>query len=151
MPEYESDRVIEHPIERVFEFFTNPSNMIRILPEEANAELVEAPDQLEAGSEIEIRLELMGFSQRLRMQITELEHPHRIRDEQLKGPFKVFAQTHRFEPVAESQTRLVYQVDLQPGGMIGFMVGKDKILKYLHTSTNERLRRTEELLDSESA
>lgn len=151
MPEFSAELTFTQPIETVFAFHTRPKNLAMMIPGGSSVELAEAPELLVAGAEMEFKVSAMGFTQRLRMKVLEFAQPTIIIDEQIKGPFKSWRQTHRFETAKDGGTNLIYAVQFEPpGGMLGMLVTEKKILDGLKKAIPLRQYRTRELLDSEN-
>ena len=88
---------IEAPLEEVFGFFSDPSNLARITPPGLAFRIHgEAPRALAVGSRIEYRIR-WGF---LRLgwvtRITRWNPPAEFADLQERGPYAVWIHTHRF-------------------------------------------------------
>jgi ligand-binding SRPBCC domain-containing protein len=147
MPEFKADFLLPQSPQAVFEFHANTANLLRMIPEHNRPELVAGPATLTSGSEFELKVTTFGVIQQLRFKVTRFESPRLIVDEQLKGPFRSWVQTHEFEPAANGGTRLVYRVEFEPpGGMLGFVVTAPRVIAQLEQTLPIREQRTRELL-----
>lgn len=88
-------------IEAVFEFFSNARNLERITPPFLNFEVVGmSTPEIQQGSLIDYQLKLHGVPVKWRTLI-EAWHPRKMFvDTQLKGPYRLWHHTHRFEELA---------------------------------------------------
>jgi len=148
MAEFRAETTLDQPIEVVFDFHLRPRNFLLLLPADVQAELLEGPELVSVGSDVELKFLVWGMTQRVRSRITVLDRPHMVIDEQIKGPFRKFRQTQRFEALDPQRTRLEYLAEFEPpGGMLGFIATQDTIREYLRKSTLYRLARMRELLE----
>lgn len=146
MHDFQGEFLLPYSVEKVFEFHSQPVNLQRMFPEDAQAKMVDAPEELATGSEFELHLKVSGLGQQLRFRVTEFAPPNRIVDEQIKGPFKKWIESHHFKPT-DGGTLLVYEVNfVPPGGMLGMMVTPARVLAHLEESMPFREQRTRELL-----
>jgi ligand-binding SRPBCC domain-containing protein len=110
------------PIEEVFDFFSDASNLERITPPELHFRIVTPrPIHMTQGALIDYRLQLFGAPILWKTRISRWEPPYRFVDEQLAGPYKIWVHTHRFSSRNDStlmEDEVIYQLPFFPLGEI---------------------------------
>jgi len=98
---------LSHPIDEVFRFFADATNLERITPASLSFKvLTEGPIEMAEGTLIDYRLKVHGLPLKWRSEITCWDPPCRFVDEQRKGPYHYWIHEHRFE--AEGDTTVVH-------------------------------------------
>ena len=102
MPNHEPETLrsilLPKPLEEVFAFFSDLSNLQTLTPNWLDFSiLTPMPIQIQLGAVIDYRLRLHGFPIRWQSEITAWEPPHRFVDEQRRGPYKLWIHEHSFE------------------------------------------------------
>ena len=128
------------PVDRVFAFFADASNLESISPPFLHFRLLTPRVEMRRGATLDYRLRLRGVPFRWRTEITVWEPESRFRDEQRRGPYRYWRHSHLFR--AERGGTIVedgvnYDV---PGGWAvhQLLVGPD--LVRIFTYRQERLR-----------
>ncbi|HLJ86787.1 MAG TPA: SRPBCC family protein [Candidatus Angelobacter sp.] len=127
-----SEQWVPQPIERVFEFFSDAGNLERITPNWLGFEILTArPIAMGVGSLIDYRIRWHGLPMTWRTEIQRWEPPVLFQDIQLKGPYRLWQHTHRFEAV-EGGTCLFDDVEYAlPFGVLGRAIHAITIRKNL--------------------
>lgn len=114
-----SSVTLPHSRERIFEFFSDAFNLQEITPPWVHFRiLTPGPIQIEQGTLIDYRLHLQGIPVRWRTEICAWDAPLSFCDRQLRGPYRMWEHTHRFETVPEGTLmtdEVLYRV---PGGAL---------------------------------
>jgi ligand-binding SRPBCC domain-containing protein len=102
------------PLSKVFDFFSSVHNLERITPPWLNFQVLTPADQkIEAGSLIDYRLRIHGVSVKWRTLIESWDPGRSFVDTQLRGPYKKWHHTHRFEELQGGvliEDRVLYRV-----------------------------------------
>jgi len=97
--QFSSEIWLARPIKEVFAFFSDAANLDSITPPWLSFRTVtRQPIEMHAGAVIDYRLRVRGFPIRWRSEITEWESPYHFVDEQIRGPYRLWIHTHKFEP-----------------------------------------------------
>jgi ligand-binding SRPBCC domain-containing protein len=114
--------LVKHPIEKVFEFFSDAGNLKTITPPHLHFDiLTPVPIPMHKGALIDYKLKLYGFSFSWQTEIIEWNPPYSFADKQLKGPYALWLHEHIFEPTEEG-TIMVDKVHYRsPGGFLEFI------------------------------
>lgn len=111
---------IARPLEEVFAFFSDASNLEAITPPFLRFQIVTPrPIEMRVGTRIEYLLSLWGLPVRWRTLITCYEPNHRFIDQQEAGPYAYWHHLHEFEAEGDG-TRMRDEVNYRlPFGTLG--------------------------------
>lgn len=91
---------VSAPLEKVFEFFSDASNLEVLTPPWLKFRIVTpTPIAMHTGAKIEYRIDWRVVPIRWQTEIVEWSPPHRFVDLQLRGPYKLWHHTHTFASV----------------------------------------------------
>ena len=145
------------PLDRVFQFLSDPANLPRLMPPELAAEIrsIEGGSSASAGVGTQITLSVrllppLPLRASWVARIVEFEPGSHFTDVQVKGPFRYWRHRHGFESArrAEADGTLVrddleYDVGF---GRLGDAVARWFVADRLRHTFQERQRRLEDLL-----
>jgi ligand-binding SRPBCC domain-containing protein len=121
----ESETMISASPERVFAFFSDASNLMRLTPPSLGFQiLTPLPIRMGEGTLIDYKILLRGMPMGWRTRICRWNPPFEFIDEQLKGPYRVWIHHHTFEAAESGMTcmrdRVRYALPFAPFGEIVF-------------------------------
>ena len=139
---------VPQPLENIFDFFSRPANLQELTPPLLDFHILEAPEQIRAGSLIRYRLRVHKIPVRWTTQIVEWDPPRRFVDVQLKGPYKLWRHQHTFT-ADRGGTTISDHVDyLLPMGPLGQIVHALLVRKDVQQIFDFRRRKMQDLFGS---
>ena len=132
---YEID--INAPVDRVYEYYTNPDNIKQAWPQDIvkESESLSGSNKNEEGSEMKVKGEYMGREDEMILEVTEKEQNKRLVTQQKEGPFKSWTSRQEFNQSNNGQgtTHIRHVIDYElptTGKIANFLSGdqaKNKI------------------------
>jgi uncharacterized protein YndB with AHSA1/START domain len=135
---YEID--INAPVDKVFEYYTNPDNIKQAWPrdivKESESLSSSGSNKNEEGSEMKVKGEYMGREDEMILEVTDKEQNKRLVTEQKEGPFKSWISRQEFDQSngdGQGTTHIRHVIDYElptTGKIANFLSGdqaKDKI------------------------
>ena len=94
--QYETD--INAPVEKVYEYYTNPDNIKEAWPRDIVKESESVSgSKSEEGSEMKVKGQYMGKEEEMRLEVAQKEQNRRLVTRQTEGPFKKWDSIQEFE------------------------------------------------------
>ena len=110
--QYETE--INAPVERVFEYYTNPDNIKEAWPRDIVKESESVSgSKSEEGSEMKVKGEYMGKEEEMRLEVVDKEQNRRLVTRQTEGPFKKWESTQEFEGRGGNSTHIRHSIDYE--------------------------------------
>ena len=148
MADFECSVTVNCSIDQAFSFLIRPANAVKFSPPDLGLVLIDAPEILQTGSRIEFKIQTWGQVQHLVHEITTVTEPTRFIETQVRGPFKKWVHTHLLEAAGPEKVVITDQIEFDPpGGLIGLMVTRKKVLEHLEDGFLDRHERLVELLE----
>src|SRR6478672_13690903 len=99
MSQIRYDVEINAPVERVYEYYTNPDNIKEAWPHDIvkESESLSSSTKNEEGSEKRVKGQYMGKEEEMRLQIVDKEQNRRLVKKQIQGPFKRWDSIQEFK------------------------------------------------------
>ena len=112
--EYETD--INAPVERVYEYYTNPDNIKEAWPRDIvkESESTTPSSKNEPGSEMKVKGEYMGRQAEMHLEVAEKEPNRRLVTRQTEGPFKKWESIQEFQG-NNNRTHIRHVIDYELG------------------------------------
>ena len=135
------EQIIARPVEEVFRFFADASNLKMLIPPRLRFQILTPGDiEMRGGTIIQYALRIHGVPIRWMATITEWNPPFEFVDTQLQGPYLFWQHRHTFEPL-DKATRMIDEVNYRlPLGWIGQAMHSLLIRDDLETIFNYRKR-----------
>jgi ligand-binding SRPBCC domain-containing protein len=150
MAHFETSVTLACPRERAFEFLLRPANVVLISPPEMGLNFTSAPEIVELGSRLEFKIQGFGQVQTFLHEITVLDPHRQISEKQVKGLFGRWVHDHVLEIDANGGVRVTDRIEFDPpGGLLGFLVTRNKILEHLEEGFEHRHEQMKRLLTDE--
>src|SRR5687768_4628835 len=147
MAEFENELWLPCDVEALFAFLLRPLNVQRISDPRLGLVFEHAPDVVVTGSRIAFKVQAYGVVQKIEHEITSVEHPRLIVEEQIKGPMKAWRHEHLLEPKVNG-VQMIDRVTFEPpGGMLGFLVKESTILDGLEDGFIHREQELRRLIE----
>lgn len=134
MPTFKTEIMIDAPLEKVFEYYTNPDNIKESWPRDLVKESQNVSGQKnEEGSEMKVEGQYMGKSEKMILKVTQKEQNKRLVTRQTDGPFERWESIQEFQNNGDTSTMVSHTInyELPTTSKVGnFLTGnqaKDKI------------------------
>ncbi len=148
MPEFLTSVSLKAPQQQVYDFLLRPENVLKVSPPDIGLQFVQAPDVIRLGSVIEFKIQAWGQVQVFLHEISELVEPSRIVERQVKGLFKQWIHEHTLATGADGITLVTDKIVFEPpGGLVGMLLTKNRILDHLEDGYFHRHQKMKKLLE----
>lgn len=150
--QYEID--INAPVDKVFEYYTNPDNIKQAWPQD----IVKESESLsgsknEEGSEMKVTGEYMGKRDEMILEVTEKEQNKRLVTQQKEGPFKSWTSRQEFNQCSWQQgithIRHVIDFELPTTGKIANFLSGDQAKNKIQQGLQQAAQTVKQNLESE--
>ena len=149
MADFESSVTVNRPVERVFEFLLRPANVVKISPPSVGLQFTSAPEVMEVGSRLDFKMQAYGQVLTFLHEITIIDRPTKIVEQQVKGMFQKWVHEHVLETTPDGLTIIVDRIDfIPPGGLLGLLMTKGRIIEQLDDAYFHRNKQLKKLLEA---
>ncbi|MEJ7641887.1 MAG: SRPBCC family protein [Candidatus Nitrosocosmicus sp.] len=105
---------INAPVDRVFEYYTNPDNIKESWPRDIVKESENVSGQKsEEGSEMKVTGEYMGKRDEMLLEVVQKEQNRRLVTRQTEGQFQKWESTQEFQSNGDRSTRVSHTIDYE--------------------------------------
>jgi ligand-binding SRPBCC domain-containing protein len=148
--QYETD--INAPVDKVFEYYTNPDNIKQAWPQDIVKESENISGQKsEEGSEMKVTGEYMGKRDDMILEVTEKEQNKRLVTQQKEGPFKSWTSRQEFNQSSGGQgthIRHVIDFELPTTGKIANFLSGDQAKNKIQQGLEQAAQTVKQKLES---
>lgn len=115
MSQIKYDVEINAPVERVYEYYTNPDNIKEAWPQDIvkESESISSSTKNEEGSEMRVKGQYMGKEEEMRLQIVDKEQNRKLVTQQVQGPFKKWESIQEFQGSDGRTTHIRHTIDYE--------------------------------------
>ena len=112
MPTFKTEIMIDAPIEKVFEYYTNPDNIKESWPRDIVKESENLSGQkIQEGSEMKVEGQYMGKSKEMILEVTQKEQNKRLVTRQTDGPFESWESVQEFQNNGNTSTMVSHTIN----------------------------------------
>jgi uncharacterized protein (TIGR01777 family) len=116
----ESEIVVPRPLEQMWQFFSDPMNLVRMTPPKMQLTMMDAVPQLRFGATIDYSVKVSGVLLKWKTLISDWDAERRFVDYQIRGPYALWRHCHEFAPGSNGSTvvrdRVRYSLPWAPIG-----------------------------------
>jgi len=114
MTKVEYQTQINAPVQRVYEYYTNPNNIQKTWPQDIVKESQAKSDSKnEEGSEMRVKGQYMGKEEEMTLQVTNKEQNKKLVTKQTQGPFKSWESIQEFQGNGTNTTHIKHIIDYE--------------------------------------
>jgi ligand-binding SRPBCC domain-containing protein len=104
---------INAPVQRVYEYYTNPDNIKEAWPRDIVKESETISGTNERGSGMLVKGEYMGKEEEMRLEVTDKVQNQRLVTRQTQGPFNRWESVQGFQANADNKTHVRHEIDYE--------------------------------------
>jgi ligand-binding SRPBCC domain-containing protein len=114
------EQLLPRTLDEVFSFFERPENLEAITPPWLHFKMITpTPVHIKQGSIFDYTMRVRGISMHWASLVTEYNPPHSFVDQQIRGPYEYWYNTHRFKETDEG-THIIEEIRyIMPFGLLG--------------------------------
>ena len=146
---YETTTRIRTPVQALFDFHQDPSNLHRIQPPGVRVVDLVLPAEWRVGACLSVRVRILGLvTQVWEVRLEEVSPPSRLVDVAVRGPYPSWRHVHAFREDGPGHSTLTDRVEYQPPwGRLGVLLDRVFFHPQLAVMFAWRHRQTRRLLE----
>jgi ligand-binding SRPBCC domain-containing protein len=114
MTKVEYQTQINAPVQKVYEYYTDPNNIQEAWPRDIVKESKDVSgSKNEEGSEMRVKGQFMGKEEEMRLQVVDKEENRRLVTKQIQGPFKRWDSIQEFQGNGTNTAHVKHSIDLE--------------------------------------
>jgi ligand-binding SRPBCC domain-containing protein len=113
MTKVEYQTQINAPVQKVYEYYTDPNNIQEAWPRDIVKESKDVSGTKNEGSEMRVKGQFMGKEEEMRLQVVDKEENRRLVTEQIQGPFKRWDSIQEFQGNGTNTTQIKHTIDFE--------------------------------------
>jgi len=114
MTKVEYQTQINAPVQKVYEYYTDPNNIQEAWPRDIVKESKDVSgSKNEEGSEMRVKGQYMGKEEEMRLQVVDKEENRRLVTKQIQGPFKRWDSIQEFQGNGTNTTHVKHSIDFE--------------------------------------
>lgn len=95
--EFTVEMTLPRPVSQMWQFFSDPANLVRYTPPAMQLTMMDAVPQLRVGATVDYTVNVRGLAVKWKTLISDWDVERRFVDYQLKGPYALWRHCHEFE------------------------------------------------------
>src|SRR6186997_2446216 len=145
---------INAPVQKVYEYYTNPNNIQEAWPRDIVKESMDVSgSKNEEGSEMRVKGQYMGKEEEMRLQVVDKEENRRLVTKQIQGPFKRWDSIQEFQGNGTNTTHVKHSIDfeLPTTGKIANMISGSQADNKIREALEQAAQTVKQKLESGQA
>jgi ligand-binding SRPBCC domain-containing protein len=142
---------INAPVERVYEYYTDPNNIQEAWPQDIVKESEDVSgSKNEEGSEMRVKGEYMGKEEEMRLEVVNKEQNRRLVTRQTQGPFKKWESIQEFQGKGKNATHIKHSInyELPTTGKVANMLSGSKADNKIRQGIEQAAQTVKQKLES---
>jgi ligand-binding SRPBCC domain-containing protein len=145
---------INAPVERVYEYYTEPNNIQEAWPQDIVKESEDVSgSKNEEGSEMRVKGEYMGKEEEMRLEVVNKEQNMRLVTRQTEGPFKKWESIQEFQGKGKNVTHIKHSInyELPTTGKVANILSGSKADNKIRQGLEQAAQTVKQKLESSTA
>ena len=151
MTKVEYQTQINAPVQKVYEYYTDPNNIQETWPRDIVKESEDVSgSKNEEGSEMRVKGQYMGKEEEIRLQVADKEENRRLITKQIQGPFKRWDSIQEFYRNGTNTTHVKHSIDfeLPTTGKIANMLSGSQAVSKIREALEQAAQTVKQKIES---